>query len=129
MTQRYNAGTPECKFHILEAAVLHITITKNQAQELEQGTNSLIERRKSKRISASKQVTINFEGLKLFNCIVKDISNTGAQILVANQCWVPKQFFIHGLLTNELILVSQVWNRGQQIGVRFLNVIPVSDFG
>jgi hypothetical protein len=128
MKQRYTAGSPECEFHIMEAAVLHITIKKNQAQAFEQDTSSFVDRRKSARICISKQVTINFKGLKLCNCIVKNISTTGAQILVTNQCWVPKQFFIYGLLANELIFVSQVWNKGQQIGVKFLNVIPASDY-
>ena len=107
---------------------MYQVIIKDNVYDSEYAANQLIERRKSKRIDVNKKAMINLAGLSVCSCIVKDVSNTGARILVSNHSWVPRQFLIDGLLPDERILVSQVWQEGEQIGVEFSNVTWLSEW-
>ena len=78
-----------------------------------------MERRRSQRVNTNKFATIILGDQDLCACVIKDVSDSGARLLVLNRNWVPKQFEIQGLDSEKHITVNRVWQDEQQIGVSF----------
>ena len=78
------------------------------------------ERRRHKRSKLNRYSTIRLKsGSLVCSCVIKDISKTGARLLVANRTWVPSSFSITGKHGDESYEVQKVWSKGEEIGVRF----------
>ncbi len=57
-------------------------------------------------------------------CLVRDVSQTGARILLDATAEVPEVFDLHINGRDQLWRVETVWRRGAEIGVRLLTKRP-----
>lgn len=58
-------------------------------------------------------------GLSTLGCIVKDLSDTGARILVSEGIALPETFRIHLPKPDRWVEATLRWRRGEYIGVQF----------
>jgi hypothetical protein len=58
-------------------------------------------------------------GLSTLGCIVKDLSETGARILVSEGIALPETFRIHLTKPDRWVQATVRWRRGEYIGVHF----------
>ena len=83
--------------------------------------------RRAPRRRALKGASAVLPGGGVIDCVVKDLSDTGARLQVANALSVPECFelMIPGA---KSVQVTVVWRKGRMIGVRFDRIAddPVS---
>ena len=80
------------------------------------------ERRQDRRQRVLKGGTIGFRGLRAaIDCAIRDISTSGARLLVESPIGVPDKFdlVVGG---DQPRLCRVVWRKATQIGVEFLEV-------
>lgn len=82
----------------------------NLATQLTNGRNTL--RRKT-----SLNASIFYEGIKLSDCVIKDISKTGLQLFIPRIAWLPLYFQVHSSVFQIPLPVKTVWKRGEAVGV------------
>jgi hypothetical protein len=58
-------------------------------------------------------------GLSTLSCIVKDLSETGARVLVSEGIALPETFRIHLPKPDRWVQATLRWRRGEYIGVHF----------
>jgi hypothetical protein len=79
----------------------------------------MVETRIAPRYRVSKAGTIEFVGGKPINCVVRDLSVTGAAIEVSNQAGIPDKFLLV-MPDDGLRLACRVaWRKEYRIGVAF----------
>ena len=66
------------------------------------------------------EVHIQINGAKICNCLVKNLSETGAKLLVPGGCWIPSAFDIIGLIDDLPVKARRVWNSDGEMGVSFI---------
>ena len=76
------------------------------------------EGRAAPRRKVLKTATIEFGGIEM-NCVVRNISETGAAIEVASPQMCPFAFVLAIPSDNSTRHCRVVWRRGQRLGVRF----------
>ncbi len=79
-----------------------------------------IERRLSPRQKWNKLARIYLRDAFIVDCIVKDISRSGARLLLANENYVLDGFHIQVSGTTRKLKVAKVWKDGAVVGVRFI---------
>ena len=74
--------------------------------------------RRASRRRALKGASAVLPGGGVIDCVVKDLSDTGARLQVVNALSVPERFelLIPGATS---VPVTVVWRKGRMIGVRF----------
>ena len=65
-------------------------------------------------------------GLSTLSCIVKDLSETGARILVSEGIALPETFRIHLPKPDRWVQATVRWRRGEYIGVHFDGEQPLA---
>ena len=65
-------------------------------------------------------------GLSTLGCIVKDLSETGARILVSEGIALPETFRIHLPKPDRWVQATVRWRRGEYIGVHFDGEQPLA---
>jgi PilZ domain len=79
----------------------------------------MVETRIAPRYRVSKAATIKFVGGPPINCVVRNLSNTGAAIEVPNQGMLPERFMLD-MPDDRLRLACRiVWRAEYRIGVAF----------
>ena len=78
------------------------------------------ERRQSPRVKSNKLAKIYLHDAVFVDCIVKDISDHGARLLLANENWTFAEFHIQFVETAMRLKVVKVWKDGTSVGVRFV---------
>jgi PilZ domain len=78
----------------------------------------------NKRIAARQRVIkaakiISLDRSTMSDCSVKNVSATGAQILVENQAIVPKEFYFFQVKDNQMCSAKVVWRRENLVGIHF----------
>lgn len=78
----------------------------------------------NKRVAARQRVMkaaklISMDRSTMTDCSVKNVSATGAQIMVENQAVVPKEFYFLQMKDNQMCSAKVVWRRDKLIGIHF----------
>jgi hypothetical protein len=74
--------------------------------------------RQAPRRRALKGASAVLPGGGIIDCVVKDLSDTGARLQVVNALSLPERFELH-IPGAKSIQVTVVWRKGRMIGVRF----------
>jgi PilZ domain len=67
------------------------------------------------------------DGAYSFDCTIRDLSESGAQLVVGKNAQFPTDFFLINIRDRTAYDVSVVWNNGSRIGVTFKKIYPLSD--
>ena len=59
------------------------------------------------------------DGLRVFDCTIRDISENGARLLIANTVGLPDKFQLFEKSSGLLYSASVVWRQANAIGVQF----------
>ena len=80
----------------------------------------MAEKRRSPRLRTIKGGTIMFGSAASVDCIIRNMSDTGASLEVENPAGIPDEFTL--LIRPEIIKRSchVAWRRERRIGVRFI---------
>jgi hypothetical protein len=62
---------------------------------------------------------ISLDRTTVADCTIRNISNTGAQLVVENQAVVPKDFFFLQPKENTMCQAKVMWRREKLVGVHF----------
>lgn len=78
------------------------------------------ERRTTPRRRVLKEGKIVFaDGVRVLDCTIRDMSDEGARLLIANPLGVPQHFLLLEKSNGLLHPASVVWQRKDSIGVKF----------
>lgn len=77
-------------------------------------------RRASPRADCSLPATISFQGVRLCDAIIKDISTTGMRLFIPNKAWLPHEFDVSTPELSKPMYVRTTWSDGDRVGVEFL---------
>ena len=78
------------------------------------------EKRKTARRRVLKAGKIVFaDGMRVMDCTIRDFSDTGARLLIANTMGVPDTFHLFEKSSGMLYPASIVWRQTDAIGVKF----------
>jgi hypothetical protein len=81
----------------------------------------MAERRGSERLKAFLKGTLYFHhGRSSVDCLIRDLSATGARLLVPDTVRIPKTFEVHVRNKPEPLLASMKWRRDDEIGISFV---------
>ena len=82
------------------------------------------ERRSSKRWGAYFKARIVFNNRSsVLDCTVRDLSDTGAQLTLADVSALPPDFELEIPSIDMLVQAQVMWSRGKNHGVRFVRAI------
>lgn len=88
----------------------------------------MTEVRASDRTRSFLKAVIEFSnGAAKIDCIVKNISATGARIDVTAAVSIPKDFNLNIPHRGEVFRSQMIWRENNSMGVRFLSTQPVED--
>jgi PilZ domain len=78
----------------------------------------------NKRIANRRKVLkaakiVSLDSYTVSDCGIRNISDTGTQLVVQNQSLIPKEFQFFLSSDNNICNAEVMWRRGNQIGVRF----------
>jgi len=78
------------------------------------------ERRKQSRRRVLKEGKIVFaDGLRVLDCVIRDMSESGAKLLIANTVSLPDAFYLFEKSSSLLYPASVAWRQPNSIGVEF----------
>jgi two-component system cell cycle response regulator len=78
------------------------------------------DKRKIPRRRVLKEGKIVFaDAMRVFDCTIRDMSETGARLLVGNAVGVPDVFQLFEKSTGKLYPASVVWRQSNAVGVTF----------
>ena len=66
------------------------------------------------------------DGACHFDCAFRDLSDTGARIVVSKNSQCPEEFFLINLRDRIAYDSKLVWNDGKELGVTFKKKMPLS---
>lgn len=78
------------------------------------------QRRSIRRQAFSSGKIVNCDGSHWFNCVIRDISESGAKIEIRQSDILQKELFLLGAKTKTVIEAELAWRKGNFAGVRFL---------
>lgn len=79
----------------------------------------LAERRKSERVECSLTANIYIGTTKMFRCLVKDISQSGARILLPSGSWEPNTMGLFLIESETKIQARKIWSSHGMMGIEF----------
>jgi len=79
----------------------------------------MVESRRASRLPVLKAATIKLGGGGTINCLVRNMSSTGAALEISNQAGIPERFI---LMTGDGLHLTcrTVWRNERRIGVTFV---------
>lgn len=78
------------------------------------------EKRKTTRRRVLKEGKIIFaDGMRVIDCTIRDLSDTGARLLIANTVGVPETFHLFEKSSGMVYPASVAWRQSSAIGVKF----------
>lgn len=77
--------------------------------------------RRQRTLKDGKIITMNDRSV--IDCVIRDLSDTGAKIRCGDQIAVPKEFQLFVPQTRLFREARCVWRRGNEIGIRFISPI------
>lgn len=106
--------------------------TRKPAATLADSEREVLNKRWAKRKPASTPAKILFDGISTpFECVVRDISSTGAQVEMAKNKFnpdgssdtVPNHFTLLIPLDRIAVDCLSMWRRGSRLGVKFTSMV------
>lgn len=106
--------------------------TRKSAVQLADSEQEQLNKRWAKRKPASTPAKILFDGISTpFECVVRDISSTGAQIEMTKNKFnpdgatdtVPNHFTLLIPLDRIAVDCLSMWRRGSRLGVKFTSMV------
>jgi hypothetical protein len=86
-----------------------------------QATLGFIERRASPRTKVFKKgKLIHTNMIAVFDCMIRDISETGARLSCGETAMLPTEMKLLVSSQREMCLVRIVWRKSREVGVQFL---------
>ena len=82
--------------------------------------------RRDPRQRTFKAAKVSIEGFAVVDCVVQNISPTGACLEVVSQKSVPDEFELVTTRDNSVKFCRIAWRKGNNIGVRFVDRPPVA---
>ena len=79
----------------------------------------MVESRRASRLRVSKTATIKFVGGGTINCLVRNLSSTGAALEVSNQTGIPERFILVTPGDGLHLPCRIVWRSEHRIGITF----------
>jgi hypothetical protein len=86
-------------------------------RQMTQDSDSRRDRRQ--RTLKDGKIIIN-ENKSIINCVIRDVSTTGAKLKIPATTELPKEFKLLLVSDNRIVPVARVWRRGDLVGVHFL---------
>jgi PilZ domain len=78
------------------------------------------DKRKTARRRVLKEGKIIFaDGMRLIDCTIRDMSENGARLLVANTVGIPETFHLFEKSSRTVYPTSVVWRQPSAVGVKF----------
>jgi hypothetical protein len=78
------------------------------------------ERRKAPRRRVLKEGKIVFaDGLRVLDCTIRDLSEGGAKLLIANTVGLPDSFHLYEKSSRMLYPAKVAWRQANSVGVEF----------
>lgn len=77
------------------------------------------EHRHTQRRRTLKQGRIMFNDHTLVDCMIRDVSDTGARIVVGGPMHLPEFFSLLNISDNKMWPVKRLWQRGLAAGIAF----------
>ena len=77
-------------------------------------------RRSTRRRAFFSGKIVHCDGSHSFDCVIRDISESGAKIEIKQSDIVPKRLFLLGSRTPTAFEAELVWRKGNLAGLRFL---------
>jgi len=78
------------------------------------------ERRKVPRRRVLKEGKIVFpDGMRVLDCTIRDMSESGAKLLIANTVGLPDSFHLYEKSSGMLYPAAVVWRRPNALGITF----------
>ena len=79
----------------------------------------MVESRRTSRLHISKAATIKFVGGGAINCLVRNLSSSGAALEISNQARIPERFILVMPGDGLHRPCRTVWRKEHRIGVTF----------
>lgn len=76
--------------------------------------------RRAKRVPCGIPAKIEFQGVRLADCVIKDISSSGLLLFVPRAQWLPQTFQVSSFAFEKDFQVQSVWSKREHIGVKIL---------
>ena len=83
------------------------------------------DQRRESRQRTFKAAKVSLEGFAILDCVVQNISSTGACLQVVSQKSVPDEFELIITRDNSVKFCRIAWRKGNNIGVRFVDRPPM----
>jgi PilZ domain len=80
----------------------------------------MVESRRASRLHVLKAATIKFVGGGTINCLVRNLSSTGAALEVSNQAGIPERFILVTPGDGLHLPCRTVWRSEHRIGITFV---------
>lgn len=78
------------------------------------------EKRKTARRRVLKEGKIIFaDGMRVIDCTIRDMSDAGARLLIANTVGVPETFHLFEKSSGMIYPATVIWRQPSVIGVKF----------
>ena len=94
-------------------------VTMSQSRNDLTGPVTSIEKREAQRRRVLKEGTIAFSGMGM-PCTVRDISESGAALIVHDAIDIPKEFLLAVVSCRLIRSCRLVWRQGRRLGAAFL---------
>jgi hypothetical protein len=95
-------------------------MASTRSDELETGGQALAPREPRRRTLLGARVVFN-NGNSTVDCQVRDVAEHGARLSLHGTVTLPDEFELHFLQQGDARRVRVVWQRGANIGVRYLD--------
>ncbi len=76
--------------------------------------------RRAKRVRCAIPAKIEFQGVRLADCVIKDISSSGLLLYVPRAQWLPHTFRLASFVFEKEFQVQTVWSNREHVGVKIL---------
>jgi hypothetical protein len=77
--------------------------------------------------SCFKEVVMQIDGVPTDTAFLAKVSAHGAKLLVATNTEVPTVFDLLGFYEGKAVQCEVIWQREDELGIRFINAIDLSD--
>ncbi|MEO0329188.1 MAG: PilZ domain-containing protein [Pseudomonadota bacterium] len=91
-------------------------ITKNAIAKI------MAEKRIATRVKSTFSASIFCEGEFETHCVIKDVSESGMRLELAEKVSLPDEFDVRTTVMAETMSVRQVWEKYNSIGVEFISI-------
>ena len=71
-------------------------------------------------------IVVHGDGAYSFDCSFRNLSETGARVVVGRTSQFPSQFFLINIRDRVAYDCKVVWNRGNEVGVTFKATVALS---